>query len=380
MVAAALLAKLEVPLIVLEAGAQLQPELRASTFHAPTLDMLDELGAATPLVAEGIVAPCLQYRTSGGGVVAEFDFGVLADVTRHPFRLQCEQFKLTRILHDLLHDRPGFALRFGAAVVDCIDLDDRVVATLATGAEIEGAYLIAADRARSAVRRSAGIAFEGFTWPERFLVLSTPSDLSDLIPGLAPVSYFTEPYGWFFLLRVPGVWRAMFPVPSEVADEMATSAGYARARLRSIDPRAVDLSMNHRTLYRVHQRVAETFRRGRVLLAGDAAHVNNPLGGMGLNGGVHDAVSLAPRLAAVWHGTAPTSELDVYGRQRRGVTVEHVQRQTINNKRNLEACGAEEKRAFYARLTEAASDPAKAHTYLLDASMISSLRRAAEIA
>ncbi len=377
--AAAALLRHGVPVTMLEAGEALSDEMRASTFHAPTLDLLDEFGAAEPLIAQGLAAPRLQYRSRAGGIIAEFDFGLLADVTRHPYRLQCEQWRLTHILHGLLQDRPGFGLHFGTAVAACSDYGAYAEVVLASGERIRGAYVIGADGAHSAVRQAASIGFKGFTWPERFLVLSTPFDITGLIPDLAPVSYFADPEEWFFLLRIPGLWRAMFPVPPEIPDEATLTDTYARIRLRRIVHGCDDYLIRHRTLYRVHQRVAETFRRGRVLLAGDAAHINNPLGGMGLNGGVHDACNLAPKLAAVWHGEAPEALLDRYDRQRRGVTVEHVQRQTIANKQGLEARDPEAQLAFQARLTEAASDPTRAHAWLLNASMINSLRRAEEI-
>lgn len=380
LVAAAALLRRGVPVTVLEAGAELSGEMRGSTFHAPTLDMLDDLGAAPAMIAQGIVAPRMQYRSRDQGIIADFDFGILADATRHPYRVQCEQFKLTRILHGLLRDAPGFNLRFGARVEACADEGDRVVAVLEDGSRFEGAYAVGCDGARSAVRKAAGIDFEGFTWPERFLVLSTPFDFAELIPGLADVSYYADPEEWFFLLRVPGLWRAMFPVPAEVPDEMVMTDGYARGRFGRVVPGRDDYPIRHRTLYRVHQRVAATFRQGRMLLAGDAAHINNPLGGMGLNGGLHDAVNLAGALAPVWHGGAAPASLDRYDRQRRGITVEHVQRQTIANKQNLEARDPEARRAFRERMADTAANPAKAHAFLLGVSMIGSLRRAAEIA
>lgn len=379
LVAAAALVREGIPVLVLEAGPTISTEMRASTFHAPTLDMLDDLGAAPEMIRQGLKGPILQYRQRDHSLIAEFDFGILADVTRHPFRLQCEQFKLTRILHDLLQTRPGYAIRFNAQVTDAIDHGDHVEAVLEDGTRVQGSYIIGADGARSAVRKSAGIEFEGFTWPERFLVLSTEFDFASIIPGLADVSYYADPEEWFFLLRVPGVWRAMFPVAAEVPDEETETDEFARARFARILAGRDDYPLKHRTLYRVHQRVASTFRKGRLLLAGDAAHINNPLGGMGLNGGVHDAVNLVEKLARVIRGEADEAVLDRYDRQRRGVTVEHVQRQTIQNKKNLEAKTPEEQADFRNRMAEAASDPAKAHAYLMGMSMMNSLKRAAEI-
>lgn len=380
LVAAAVLVARKVPVLVLEAGQELSGEMRGSTFHAPTLDLLDTLGAAKAMIADGIVAPRMQYRSRDQGIIADFDFGVLADVTRHPFRLQCEQFKLTRILYALLRDDPYFSLRFDARVTGCEERGEDVEVALENGERVEGSYVLGADGARSVIRKSSGIEFEGFTWPERFLVLSTPFDFAEIIPHLADVSYYADPEEWFFLLRVPGVWRAMFPVPADVSDEATMTDDYARARYGRIVAGRDDYPLRHRTLYRVHQRVAQTFRQGRILLAGDAAHINNPLGGMGLNGGVHDAFNLGEKLAAVWHGEAPAELLDLYDRQRRGVTVEHVQRQTIANKQNLEAREPAAQRAFRERMAEAAADSTKAHAYLMGVSMINSLRRAAEIA
>lgn len=379
LVAAAALIREGIPVMVLEAGPTISEEMRASTFHAPTLDMLDDLGAARGMIEQGLKGPILQYRQRDQKVIAQFDFGVLADVTRHPYRLQCEQFKLTRILHDLLVGKPGFSIRFYAEVVDAIDHGDHVEAVLADGTRIEGSYLIGADGAHSAVRKAMEVGFEGFTWPERFLVLSTEFDFTSIIPGLADVTYYADPEEWFFLLRVPSAWRCMFPVAADVSDEETETDEFARARFARILAGRDDYPLKHRTLYRVHQRVAETFRKGRLLLAGDAAHINNPLGGMGLNGGVHDAVNLVEKLARIIRKEAPDAELDHYVRQRRGVTVEHVQRQTIQNKKNLEAKTPEDQADFRARMEEAASDPAKAHAYLLGVSMINSLRRAAEI-
>jgi 3-(3-hydroxy-phenyl)propionate hydroxylase len=125
----------------------------------------------------------------------------------------------------------------------------------------------------------------------------------------------------------------------------------------------------------VHQRVAQTFRQGRAFLVGDAAHINNPLGGMGMNGGIHDAVNLAARLAAVWRGEMPAAELDRFDKQRRLVTLEYIQKYTIQNKKNLESSGDE----FRDDLRAIAADPARTRDYLMRVSMIASLHRAEEL-
>jgi 3-(3-hydroxy-phenyl)propionate hydroxylase len=129
----------------------------------------------------------------------------------------------------------------------------------------------------------------------------------------------------------------------------------------------------------VHQRVASEWRCGRVLLAGDAAHLNNPLGGFGLNSGIHDATNLAEKLARVWRSEADDSLLDLYVRQRRAATIEHVQAMSIRNKRLLEERDPHVHRTRMEELVAIAEDPRLARAYMLESSMIAGLRKSAEI-
>jgi 3-(3-hydroxy-phenyl)propionate hydroxylase len=378
LVAAANLVRHGVPVTVLEAGDDLSEESRASTFHPPTLDMLDMLGAAQPLIAQGLVAPTFEYRTKARGLLARFDFGAIADVTAHPYRVQCEQSKLTRILYEQLRGRENFEVQFASRVESVTQHPSAVEVAVDRGGRTEvhaGAWLIGADGARSDVRRSLDIAFEGFTWPERFLVVSTPFDFRSVIADLAAVSYVADPERWHFLLQIPGLCRVMFPVSADESDELALSPDFAQSLMATVVPGISHYEIAHVTLYKVHQRVAGTFRQGRAFLAGDAAHINNPLGGMGMNGGIHDAVNLTSRLVEIWRGEKPQSELDRYDRQRRLVTLEYIEQQSIRNKRNLESDGVEFGRA----LAEIAADKGRTYDYLLRVSMIASLRRAAEL-
>jgi 2-polyprenyl-6-methoxyphenol hydroxylase-like FAD-dependent oxidoreductase len=378
LVAAASLVRAGVPVAVFEAGGDLSEESRASTFHPPTLDMLDTLGAAAPLIAQGLKAPKFQYRTKLDGLLAEFDFGTIADATAHPFRVQSEQSKLTRILLEQLRELPDFEITFNSPVRGVTQDDAGVTVTFERNGRIEtrsARWLIGADGASSSVRRALGIAFEGFTWPERLLVVSTPFDFHAVVPGLTAVNYVADPERWHFLLQIPGLWRVMFLVKENESDEQARTREFANALMAGVVPGIAHYEIAHTTLYKVHQRVAKTFRLGRAFLAGDAAHINNPLGGMGMNGGIHDAINLTERLAAVWHGKADDAELDRYDRQRRLVTLEAIQAQTIANKQNLESPDP----AFRESLRTIQSDARRTYDYLLRVSMISSLRRAAEL-
>src|SRR5919109_881901 len=342
LVAAANLVRGGVPVTVFEAGSDLSQESRASTFHPPTLDMLDRLGAAAPLIEQGLIAPAFQYRSKRQGVLGQFHFGAIADLTHHPYRVQCEQWRLTRILRQQLSAKAEFELQCDAQVKDVTEQGAGVEIAVERKGRVErrsGRWVIGADGARSDVRRALGIDFPGFTWPERFLVVSTPFDFRTVIPDLVEVSYVADPQRWHFLLQIPGLCRVMFPIAADESDELALRPDFAQALMATVVPGRSNYEIAHVTLYKVHQRVAKTFRVGRIFLVGDAAHINNPLGGMGMNGGIHDAVNLAAKLAPVWHGKAPEDELDHYDRQRRLVTLEYIQKYTIQNKKNLESDG-----------------------------------------
>src|SRR5262245_2675737 len=316
--AAAALADAGIPVTVLEAEPRLPENLRASTFQPPTLDMLARFGADRQLIDMGRVAPRVQYRDRAGWI-AEFDFGALAGDTAHPYRVQCEQYRLNQVPAARLPD-----IRYSAAVSAVEQDASSVTVTLDGGERLRAEWLIGADGARSRVRDALGIRLGGYTWPERFLVASTPFDFGAAFHNLCDVSYFADPERWFFLLRVGELWRVMLPLRPEESDAEVLSGAVIEARLQEVcaTPRAYEV--RHRTLYAVHQRVAQRYREGRVFLAGDAAHLNNPLGGMGMNGGIHDAFCLADLLAKVIHGNAGQEQLDAYERQRRPVALEYV--------------------------------------------------------
>jgi 3-(3-hydroxy-phenyl)propionate hydroxylase len=383
--AALLLGRRGIPIRLFDENAAPQADPRAATTHPGTLELLGAAGLVEDMARVGLVTPIVQFwdRPSGRRI-AEFDHAILKDDTDYPFVIQCEQFKTAQLILGRLADLPHVDVRFGHAVT-AVDQRGDAVAIEVQGPDgtewHRGAYLIGADGGRSVVRKQCGIAFEGFTWPERFIVLTTPFDF-EASRGYCPRSYFADPDEWCNCFKVsadgpPGLWRTVFPAKAELGeDELMSDAG-VQARLKKFFPRADDYEIVHRNLYVTHQRVAQSFRRGRVLLAGDAAHVNNPIGGMGLNGGFQDAANLAEKLADIVLEGADERLLDLYDRQRRTVATDFVQAQTIANKKQLEERDPAARRRNLDELAATAADPVRARQFLLRSGMIASQRRAA---
>ena len=377
--AALYLAQKGVPVTLIEAGAVLPEDLRASTFHPPTLDMLDDLGVVGQLIEEGIICPKWQYRDTREGVVAEWDLGVLENDTKHPYRIQCEQYKLTRIIVAELEKMDNVEVLFRVRGVSADQDDNGVTLSVETPDgpdELKGKYLIAADGASSAIRISQGIEFPGLTFPELWLCTSSEFKFEDHFENLAPIAYIADPDFWFVFVRVPGLWRLLLPSrPGETAESLVSDET-VQERMHQVCPKTGDYDTFHRTAYAVHQRVAETYRKGRIFLAGDAAHINNPLGGMGMNGGIHDAVNLCEKMVRVWNGEAGDGEFDKYDAQRRPIAVDYVQQTTMRNKAMLEETDPAARKAKHDEMRATAADPAKAREYLLQSSMITALKHA----
>ncbi len=379
------LGRLGLPVRLFEENEAPQADPRAATTHPATLDLLSQDGLADDMARVGLVAPFFQFwDRPTDQLVAQFDHAILKDDTAHPFVVQCEQFKTAKLVLERLKTLPNVEVMFGHAAVDVRQGDNTVSVDVRGPDGVRshtGAWLIGADGGRSVVRKQCGIPFEGFTWPERFIVLTTPYDFEQN-RGYCPRSYFADPEAWCNCFKVsadgpPGLWRTVFPTdPAQSEDEIMSDAG-VQARLQKFFPSPQPYEVVHRNLYVTHQRVATTFRKGRVLLAGDAAHVNNPIGGMGLNGGIQDAANLSDKLARVLLDGASTRLLDLYDRQRRAVAIEFVQEQSIENKKRLEARDPDVRKKNLGELRAIAADRARARQFLLRTSMIVSQRRAA---
>jgi 3-(3-hydroxy-phenyl)propionate hydroxylase len=367
---------------VFETANELNSDLRASTFHPPTLDMLEQFGLAQELISQGLIARYTQQRDRQEGVVAEFDMELLKGETQFPFRLQCEQWKLTRLIKKELDKNPDVQMFFNAKVLSVEQNENHVSAQVQIEGELQrfdAQYMIGADGAWSSVRTSLGIEFEGFTYPERFLVISTSFAYEDHLPKLSYVNYCSDPVEWCVLLKVPSLWRVLFPTKIDESDEEVMTEVRVQSRLQHLLPKSSDYETHHRTLYKIHQRVAKSFRVNRVFLAGDAAHINNPLGGMGMNGGVHDAMNLCEKLIQVVNHQQDASLLDRYERQRRTIAIEYINASTARNKKMLEERDPVARLKSQQELRAIADNPQSAKLYLRKTSMLDALERAETI-
>jgi 3-(3-hydroxy-phenyl)propionate hydroxylase len=376
------LAQRGIAVAVLEASNKIFDDPRAGTIHPPTLEMFAHSGVTDAMLARGYIVRNYQYRDRRTGVVADFDLSALADDTPYPYRLMLEQHKICHILLDKLKRYPHCEVLMEHHVANVAQDGAGATATVETPqgpATFRGRWMIGCDGGRSQVRKSMNVDFSGFTYEERFLILSTRYDFAP--HGYALTNYIADPDEWCALFKVPGhdergTWRVVFPVDAHSAVEDIFEERAVQRRIQNFHRKDGDYAVIHRNLYSVHQRVASCYRDGRLLLAGDAAHINNPLGGMGMNFGFHDAFNLTARLAAIIQDNASDDGLDLYDRQRRTVAQEYLQRQTIENKRNIEQKDPREREKFHDELRAIAADRVKLRTYLLRVAMIEGVRRA----
>jgi len=377
-IAALLLARRGIPVTVLERAEDVVLDYRASTIQPPTLDLLEECGATAAMMSMGLVCPVTQYRDRQQGKIVEFDFSALKDDTRHPYRLQCEQFKLVGWAYPELRKIAGVELLLGHEATEIsVGQDEVVVAAMTKDGKkvFKGDFLIAGDGGRSLVRKALDIEFEGFTYPEHFLVAGTRYDFKAHMADICSVNYTADPDEWYLLLEIPDMWRIIAPVDRRIEPDEAMQDRYLQNCLQNLLPRPEAYEIAVKAIYRVSQRVALSYRKGRAFLAGDAAHINNPLGGLGLNGGLHDVVNLTARLARVWHGEADLSELDGYEPQRKPEAVNGINAITARNKRLMEERDPAVRARNLDEWRRIAASRELAYQHLLETSMIASLRR-----
>tara|TARA_B100000674_G_C37941714_1_gene962920 strand:+ start:463 stop:1659 length:1197 start_codon:yes stop_codon:yes gene_type:complete len=376
------LAEYGIETILLESETSCETDMRASTFHPSTLKYLDNLNLANELIDKGLKAPVFQYRIRATDEILEFNLEELSDVLDFPFRLQCEQYKFARMLADKLDNHKYSSVMFNRELISFSDAGNKVklkVDHKGIGEDYECDYLIGADGANSIVRRNLGIEFGGFTYKEKFFTLSTEKPLENYFTDLSYVNYVSDPDEWFVMLKAPSAWRILVPVDEKLDDDLIRSDDY----VRNIFKRALNsddrIETIHRTIYRVHQRVVDTMRSGRVILAGDSAHLNNPLGGFGMNGGLHDAWNLAKQLDEIINHNKNEELLDLYDRQRRTVMNEFIQKQTIRNKKMIEETGDDKYSSEWNRMRNIHQNDTDRRQYMFRQTMAQSLVREAEI-
>ena len=290
---------------------------RAAAINARTLEVLEGLDVSRRLVKEGIALPRFTIR-DGRRLLIPIDFSALP--TAYPYTLTLPQCDTERLLLDRLVELGGEVSR--PKVLTSVTQDpDGVTATFADGDVIRAAYVVGADGIGSTVREQAGIGFDGGQYEESFI-------LADVrLTGDAPtdeVILFWAKAGLTVIAPLPGgTHRVVAPVddapayPSaEFVQRILDDRGFGPGRTT-----VTDLVWGSR--FRIQHRVADAYRAGRILIAGDAAHVHSPAGGQGMNLGIQDAVALADALTAVLDG-GPDSLLDDYDATHRPIAQQVV--------------------------------------------------------
>ena len=370
---AAALIKRGLSVVVVEAAAELSHEARASTIHPPTLEMFAEWGFVNEVLAKGRVIDRLQFwerRTRE--LIAEFDYARLADDTPYPYRFQCPQSTVTRCILPLLQRHELAQVYFEHELIGFNDDGARVTARVSTPAgerEFNARYLIGCDGSRSRVRTELKLGFSGKTYEDRFLLFATDLDMQPFFPGMGPVAYLFDPEEWAIVMQLPAITRLVFRLRDDEDAMEAQRENNVRQRIAGLLGETIDCAVNGVWVYHIHQRVTASFRAGRVLLAGDAAHINNPTGGMGMNSGIHDAWFLANALEAALR-EGDDEQLDRYAEQRRRAATEAVQQMSDANYNNLIISDPAARAARNEDLRATAADPDKARQFLRRQAML----------
>ncbi|HEX3283634.1 MAG TPA: FAD-dependent oxidoreductase [Mycobacterium sp.] len=283
---------------------------RAAVVNARSLEVLAGLDVARRLVKEGVQAPLFSIRDRRRTLIP-IDFSALP--TDYPYSLMVPQSTTERLLLDRLIELGGSVLR--PKTLTAIEQDaDGVTATFDDGDVIRARYAVGADGMHSVVREQAGIGFHGGAYGESFVLADVR--LTGEVPAEEVILYWATA-GMTVVAPLPGdIYRIVAPVPDAPENP---SAAYAQQILDTRGPgkgRMVVTGVIWGSRFRIHHRVADTYRCGRLLLAGDAAHVHSPAGGQGMNLGIQDAVALSETLAGVLGGK-PDSLLDEYSATRR---------------------------------------------------------------
>lgn len=327
--------------LVIEAEDAVVDSPRAAVYHWSTLDGLERLGIREEAEQAGFPKRDYLWLVRKTGERIEYDLSVLDGRTAFPYNIHLGQDRLAKIACDRLASMPNAEIRFGTTLT-ALAQDEESVRTAVESPDgrefLEARYLVGADGAGSMVRKGLGLTFEGMTWAERFVATNVYHDFESAGYGLATMVIDEEWGAVIVKIARDGLWRCTYmedaSLPERTFLERVPEA-YAH-----LLPGDGGYTLDRAAPYRMHQRCAETFRKGRVVLVGDAAHVTNPTGGLGLTGGLFDAFALWPTLAAVLLDGADPALLDRWAEDRRITYLQKTSPQAITNKRLVfHACG-----------------------------------------
>jgi 2-polyprenyl-6-methoxyphenol hydroxylase-like FAD-dependent oxidoreductase len=358
------LARAGVPVTVVEALAHIGQWPRAVVYHPPTVEALDRLGLLEDMQAVGVTKKDYQWRSVDGEILLQLDMSILDGKIEYPYNLHLGQHELAEIVLRHLLREPGVEVLWNHKVAKVDQSTDGVTVTVETPEgpkQLSAAWLVGADGASSSVRKLIGEVFQGITWPERFVVTNVFTDYEAY--GYAKANFIVDPIDFAVLCQInkTGLWRVAFAEDASVPEE--TLPERLEARMKRLIPGPYELV--EMSPFRVHQRVVDRMRVGRVLLAGDAAHANSPIGGLGLTGGLLDAVALGDALVSVIvHGVADTL-LDEYAAERREIFASYTSPTTTENKRRLAEADSERRAADRARFQKIQEDPKLQEALLL---------------
>jgi 3-(3-hydroxy-phenyl)propionate hydroxylase len=380
--AATRLAGFGIPFTLIDKAPSVSEDIRASTIHPPSLEMMAPYGITDEILETGIKVPEWQIRNHATGEKVIFDLGLIADETDYPYRVQFEQSKICAIMDRKLREQEGVDIRYGTELQSADQDEDGVTLNVLDESgknEIRGRFLIAADGGTSTIREQLKLAFEGSMYPERTVLVTTPFPFHEHIKGLSSVSYCWEEKGNFSLLQLPDQWRASLYFPGDMEADEALADEHIQKQLHDICPIEGDFEIYDKRVYRVHQRIVPNYDHGRIVLAGDAAHLNSPSGGMGMNGGLHDSHNLTEKINQVWQGGDYVELFDLYSRQRKPIAEQQIIKQADQNRKRMTEKDPEKRRKSLDEMRAIVDDPIKCKAYLMKSSMIEGLRQAAEI-
>ena len=374
-----------IPITLIDKSTNVSSDIRASTIHPPSLEMMAPYGITNEILKTGIKVREWQIRNHTTGDKVVFDLGKISDETDFPYRVQFEQSKICMIMDRKLKENPLADIRYGTEFISLIQDDDGIIIDVETAHgpdKIYGQFLIAADGGNSAIREHLGLAFEGSTYPEKTVLVTTPFPFHQHIDGLSSVSYCWEKNGNFSLLQLPNQWRASLYFPENMSSDSALADKHIQKQLHDICPIDGLFEIYDKRVYRVHQRIVSRYDHGRIALAGDAAHINSPSGGMGMNGGLHDAQNLTENLNEIWRSKDHKSYSDLlalYSRQRRPIAEQQIIKQADENRKRMTEKNHNKRQISLDKLREISNDFEKCKAFLMKSSMFEGLRQASNI-